>query len=245
MGGRRVLIACAAALTAAGCVGEQCGPPAELPAARAVLLRPDSSAFRETPPDSFHVTLETSRGDIVVQVIREWSPLGAWRFYNLARNGFFDGARFYRVLPGFAAQFGVSGYPAVEAAWRNQAIPRDPIRVSNTRGMLTFAQGDPNSRTTQLFINMRDNPSLDEKNFSPIGRVVSGWDAAVALNGEYGELQPRGDGPAWRCVYRSGNAYLQTRYPRLDSIIRTRIDVTAERPDTAPAATSTDPQARR
>ena len=240
-----IMVLSVAAATSAGCLAERCGPPSDLPPERAVLLHPDSSAFRATPPDSFHVTLVTSRGNIVVQVVREWSPLGAWRFYNLARNGYFDGTRFYRVLPGFAAQFGASGYPAVEAAWRDRAIPKDPIRVSNTLGMLTFAQGKPNTRSTQLFFNLRDNPELDEKNFSPIGRVVAGWDVVTALNGEYGELQPRGDGPAWRCVYQSGNQYLQSRYPRLDSILRTTVDTTAVRRDTARDATSTDPQGRR
>jgi cyclophilin family peptidyl-prolyl cis-trans isomerase len=237
-----------AALVPAGCINERCGPPTELPAARAHLLHPDSSIFRQTPPDTFLVSMQTSRGEIVIQVVRDWSPLGAWRFYNLVRNGFFDGARFYRVVPGFAAQFGVSGIPAVEAAWRDRSIPADPIRVGNTRGMVTFAQTEPDSRTTQLFINLRDNPQLDEKNFAPIGRVIAGWDAVASLNGGYGELKPRGDGPLWRCVYNSGNQYLSAKYPELDSIISTAVtgtadakDSTAVRPDTARAATSTDP----
>ncbi|HEX6693953.1 MAG TPA: peptidylprolyl isomerase [Longimicrobiales bacterium] len=237
-----------AAFATAGCIGERCGPPTELPAERAHLLRPDSSIFRQTPPDTFLVAMQTSRGEIVIQVVREWSPLGAWRFYNLVRTGFFDGARFYRVLPGFAAQFGASGIPDVEAAWRDKSIPADPIRVSNTRGMVTFAQGEPDSRSTQLFINLRDNPQLDEKNFAPIGRVISGWDAVSSLNGRYGELKPRGDGPLWRCVYTSGNQYLSAKYPDLDSIIRTDVtgvadvaDTTAVRPDTARSATSTGP----
>ncbi len=243
----RILAGAGALLATGGCFGERCGPPEELPPERALLLSPDSAAFKTTPPDTFYVTLTTSRGDIVIQVAREWSPLGAWRFYNLARNGFFDGARFYRVLPGFAAQFGVNGHPAVEHAWRNQAIPADPIRVSNMRGMVTFAQGEPDSRSTQLFINLGDNQQLDEKNFSPVGRVIAGWEAAYALNGEYGELKPRGNGPVWRCVYGSGNRYLRERYPRLDSIIGTAVtaippspgDSTAVRRDTARGATAT------
>ena len=234
-------LAAAVLFASAGCTGERCGPPTALPPGRALLVHPDSAAFRATPPDTFLVALETSRGEIVIQVVREWSPLGAWRFYNLARNGFFDGARFYRVLPGFAAQFGVNGIPAVEAAWRDHAIPADPIKVSNTRGMVTFAQAERDSRSTQLFINLGDNPQLDERNFAPIGRVISGWDAAASLNGRYGELKPRGDGPVWRCVYNAGNRYLAEEYPDLDSIIRARVtSSTAVRPDTARGATSTD-----
>lgn len=201
----------------AGC-DDGCGDHTRLPAQRTVLLHPDSSAFKAVPPDTFKVLFATSQGDVVVEVVREWAPMGAYRFYNLVRNGFFDGARFYRVVPGFAAQFGATGYPAVDQAWTDRKIPGDPVRVKNTKGMLSFAQVDKDSRTTQMFFNLRDNPELDRENFAPIGRVVSGWVAVSRLNDEYGELQPSGTGPAWRCIYKAGNRYLQKYYPRLDSI---------------------------
>jgi peptidyl-prolyl cis-trans isomerase A (cyclophilin A) len=210
-----------------GCFEENCGAATELPQSRAVLLYPDSAAFKVIPPERFRVLLATSEGDVVLEVVRAWSPMGAYRFYNLVRNGFFDGSRFYRVIPGFAAQFGVSGYPAVEKAWRDAEIPGDPIRVSNTRGMVTFAQVSRESRNTQLFINLADNQQLDAENFAPIGRVISGWDAVLRLTGEYGDLQPAGDGPRWRCVYTAGNRYLRKYYPQLDSILRARVTVPA------------------
>jgi peptidyl-prolyl cis-trans isomerase A (cyclophilin A) len=210
------------ALLAAGC-DDGCGDRTKLPDTRAVLLHPDSSAFKSVPPDTFRVLMTTSKGDVVIEVVREWAPMGAYRFYNLVRNGYFDGNRFFRVVPGFAAQFGATGYPKVEQAWENARLPADPVKVSNTRGMVTFAQIDPDSRSTQLFFNLNDNPQLDRKNFAPIGRVVSGWLAVKRLNDEYGELQPDGGGPAWRCVYNAGNRYLQKYYPRLDSITRAQL----------------------
>lgn len=215
---------CALALTfaLAGC-DDGCGDRTKLPEARAILLHPDSSAFQGIPPDTFRVLMTTSQGDVVIEVVKEWAPLGAYRFYNLVKNGYFDGNRFYRIVPGFAAQFGATGYPKVAQAWDGRAIAADPVKVSNTRGMVSFAQSDPDSRSTQLFFNLNDNPQLDRKNFAPIGRVVSGWIAVKRLNDEYGELQPEGSGPAWRCVYKAGNRYLEKYYPRLDSIARARL----------------------
>jgi peptidyl-prolyl cis-trans isomerase A (cyclophilin A) len=223
---RRVRTVCAlimGALVLAGCNEDGCGERTKLPPSREVLLHPDSSAFKHVPPDTFHVKMTTSQGTVVIEVVRAWAPMGAYRFYNLVLNGFFDGARFYRVVPGFAAQFGASGFPAVEKAWSDQKIPADPIRVSNTKGMLTFAQHDPDSRATQLFFNLHDNPELDRENFAPIGRVVSGWHAISSLYEDYGELVPEGSGPAWGCIYKAGNKYLQKYYPRLDSITRAEL----------------------
>jgi peptidyl-prolyl cis-trans isomerase A (cyclophilin A) len=213
----------AVTLLQSGCGDDGCGERTPLPHEREVLLHPDSSAFKHIPPDTFHVRMTTSQGTVVIEVVRAWAPMGAFRFYNLVLNGFYDGARFFRVVPGFAAQFGAAGYPKVDEVWGDRKIPADPIRVSNTKGMVTFAQLDPDSRTTQLFFNLQDNPKLDRENFAPIGRVVSGWPSITALNDDYGELAPEGQGPVWRCVYRAGNRYMQRYYPRLDSITRAEL----------------------
>ncbi len=200
-----------------------CGTPPDLPASRAVLLRPDSAAFRDIPPDTFVVELSTSAGPVSIEVVRAWSPMGAYRFYNLVRNGYYDGTRFHRVVPGFVAQFGASTYPVVERKWGRLRIPGDPIRVSNTAGTVAFAQTDKDGRTTQLFINLADNRALDAQSFPPIGRVVSGIENVARLNAEYGEMSPDGDGPRWGCMYRAGSGYLQRDFPRLDSVVRARV----------------------
>lgn len=188
-----------------------------------MLLHPDSSAFSAVAPDTFYVKMETSKGDIVIQVVKEWAPNGATRFYNLVRNGFYDGDKFFRVVEGFAAQFGVTGYPKVDAIWGKRDLPADPIVVKNMRGMVSYAQPSPDKRTTQLFINLSDNPNLDRQKFAPIGRIVSGWGAARSLNDEYGDLPPEGQGPSWNCVYKAGNKYMSRYYPKLDSITRARL----------------------
>lgn len=204
----------------AGCARDPCRAPASPPlvAADSVLLDPGSDAFRKRPPDTFYVTLATTRGPVVLQVIRAWAPLGAYRFYNLVRNGFYDSSRFYRVLPGFVAQFGTSGRPEVDLVWADQKLPDDPRKASNAAGTVTFAMAKPGTRTTQVFINYQDNASLDSAGFAPFGRVVSGQDNLRRLYGGYGETAPAGKGPRWDCTIRRGNAYLEKRYPRLDYI---------------------------
>ncbi len=129
------------------------------------------SALRETAPATFKARFETSKGAFVVDVTREWAPNGADRFYNLVKNGFYDGVRFFRVLDGFMAQFGINGDPKISAAWRDARIQDDPVRQSNKRGFITYAMAGPNTRTSQLFINYGDNSSLDRQNFSPFGQV--------------------------------------------------------------------------
>jgi peptidyl-prolyl cis-trans isomerase A (cyclophilin A) len=216
------LLLTAATGLAAACSSDGCPPvdPPEPTAAQRVLLDPSNDALRATPPDTFHILLTTSVGDVDVEVIRAWAPLGAARLYNLARHGFFDGNRFFRVLPGFVAQFGVSPVPAIQAAWNEAPLGDEPARVSNLRGTLVFAMAGPDSRTTQLFINYLDNPQLDELGFAPVGRVVSGLSGLIRLYGGYGETRPQGNGPAYACMLRGGEAYLAKDFPRLDRIER-------------------------
>jgi peptidyl-prolyl cis-trans isomerase A (cyclophilin A) len=187
------------------------------------LLDPSSATLNEMAPDRFQVRFRTSRGDFVVDVRRQWAPLGADRFYNLVRAGFFDGTRFFRVLEGFVAQFGIHGDPAVSAAWRVAAIADDPATESNTRGRITYATGGPNTRTTQLFINYRDNSSLDSRGFSPFGDVVEGMEIVDQLYADYGESAPGGPGPAQGRIQAEGNAYLEAEFPQLDYVLEARI----------------------
>jgi peptidyl-prolyl cis-trans isomerase A (cyclophilin A) len=219
-----LLLTACAATGLAGCAGGSAGcggdpPPSELPPDH-VLLDPAAPAMRVVPPDSFDVLLETTKGDVVIRVIRDWAPLGAYRVYNLARNGFYDGSYFYRVLPGFAAQFGMSGRPAVDQVWHEQTMPDDPRRESNAAGTVAFAKAGPDSRTTQLFISYSHNEGLDRQDFVPIGRVVDGMGVLFTLYSGYGETQPQGTGPAFHCILSHGNQYLARRYPRLDRIER-------------------------
>ena len=169
-------------------------------------------------PDTFRVTFETTRGEFVVEARREWAPQGVDRFYNLVREGFFNDVRFFRVIEGFMAQFGISGDPQVAAAWQGARIPDDPVAASNTRGRVSFATAGPGTRTTQLFINYGDNSRLDETGFSPIGEVVQGMDVVDALHAGYGEGAPRGRGPDQGRIQREGNSYLASDFPDLDWI---------------------------
>ena len=181
------------------------------------LMRPGELA--ETAPDMFRARFQTSEGAFVVEVNRAWAPNGADRFYVLVKNGYFDGARFFRVVEGFVAQFGMHADPYVTAVWTNYAIPDDPVAQSNLRGALTFAAtGQPNSRTTQLFINLRDNTNLDEMGFAPVGQVVEGMDVVDALYSGYGEGAPQGSGPIQQNIRARGNAYLTESFPELDYV---------------------------
>jgi len=181
------------------------------------------SALRETAPATFKARFETSKGAFVVDVTREWAPNGADRFFNLVKNGFYDGVRFFRVLDGFMAQFGINGDPKISAAWRDARIQDDPVRQSNRRGFITYAMAGPNTRTSQLFINYGDNSSLDRQNFSPFGQVSSGMDVVDKLYNAYGEGSPRGKGPDQGRVQSEGNAYLAKDFPRLDFVKKATI----------------------
>ena len=174
------------------------------------------SALTEKAPDSYKVKLDTSKGPVVIEVHRDWSPLGADRFYNLVSNGFFDGVRFFRVIPNFMAQFGINGNPAVNAAWDKVDLKDDPGgKQSNTRGTVSYGNtGQPNSRGTQVFINYKDNSFLDAQRFTPFGMVVEGMDAADKLNAEYGSNPQNQQGQ----IVKEGNKFLIANYPKLDYV---------------------------
>lgn len=196
-----------------------CSPDASSEvAADPSLLRPDSTTLAAPAPDSFTVVLATSQGEVEIRVRSAWAPIGAGRLHYLASHGFFTGARFFRVLPGFIAQFGLSGMPAVDAAWDGRPITDDPVRTGNRRGTLTFATAGPNTRTTQLFINLANNAQLDAMGFAPVGEVVHGMEVIERLHSGYGEGVPYGTGPDQARITREGNRYLRASFPRLDSI---------------------------
>jgi peptidyl-prolyl cis-trans isomerase A (cyclophilin A) len=187
------------------------------PAATGAALDPHSPDLQRTAPADYRVRFETSAGTFVVEVSRLWAPRGADRFYNLVSHGFYDGTRFFRVLPGFVAQFGISGDPARSARWREATIPDDPVTQHNLRGTVTFATAGPNTRTTQLFINLADNTRLDASGFAPFGRVVDGMEVVDRLYAGYGETPDQGS------IQMQGNAYLAAAFPRLDSIAHATI----------------------
>jgi len=182
------------------------------------------AALNEPAPASYKAKFDTSKGVFVIEVTRAWAPQGADRFYNLVKNGFFDNTRFFRVIPNFMVQFGISGDPALNTKWRVARIPDDKPAQSNTRGMVTFATSGPNARTTQVFINFKNNSRLDPLGFAPFGKVVSGMNVVDALNGEYGEGAPDGRGPDQMRLQAEGNAYLAKDFPRMDFIKKATIE---------------------
>jgi peptidyl-prolyl cis-trans isomerase A (cyclophilin A) len=178
------------------------------------LLR--SALLKEKAPDTFQVKFATTRGDFVVTVKRDWAPIGADRFYNLVKHHFFDNASFFRVVPGFVVQFGISAYPPVAAAWEKANLKDEPVTQSNKRGYLTYAKTSmPNTRSTQIFINLKDNPSLDQQGFSPFGYVdAQGMKVVDMLYDQYGDS----GGPEQDLISKLGKAYLDKGWPKLDSI---------------------------
>lgn len=175
------------------------------------LMYPDT--FNETAPDAFRACFETSGGKFALVVHRDWAPLGADRFHNLVKNGYYDDVRFFRVVAGFVVQFGMHGDPFVNAAWNNHPISDDPVTQSNLRGFITFAKTNaPNSRTTQVFINFVDNVDLDDAGFAPFGQVDEGMDVVDQLFSGYGEL------PLQQSIATLGNAYLTEIFPDLDYV---------------------------
>ena len=206
---RLSLAALAAALAVAATAGA--APPPS-------LLHPASLTAKA--PNVYTVAFTTTKGPFVVTVHRAWAPHGADRFYNLVRAGFFDGVEFFRVVKGFVVQFGISPSPAVSAAWLNATIPDDPVRHSNAPGTITFADAGPNSRTTQVFINLGDNgANLDGQGFAPFGAVTKGTGVVAKLYGGYGE-RPTGD---QQQISEQGNAFLKKRFPKLDAILTARL----------------------
>lgn len=187
------------------------------------LSRPDKAAIATPAPDSFRVVFETSKGNFTVLAHRDWAPLGVDRFYHLVQMGFFDDTRFFRVLHGFMAQFGINGDPKVTAAWEPLVLKDDPVKQSNKRGTVSFATGGPDTRTTQLFINYADNANLDAMGFAPIGEVVDGMAVVDSLYGDYGEGAPDGSGPNQELISKSGTPYLTQNFPKLDFIRKARL----------------------
>jgi peptidyl-prolyl cis-trans isomerase A (cyclophilin A) len=177
----------------------------------------------ERVPEVFQVNLDTSKGPVVVEVRRDWAPRGADHFYSLVKTGFYDGNRFFRVVRNFVVQFGISGDPQLNRLWADSNLPDDPVKQSNVKGTLTYAHLGPNSRSTQLFINLKDNKTLDKQGFAPIGKVTSGMDTVERLYSSYGEMAPRGQGPDPSQIEVQGNAYLENHFARLDSINKATI----------------------
>jgi peptidyl-prolyl cis-trans isomerase A (cyclophilin A) len=183
------------------------------------------AALNEKAPATYKARFDTSAGDFVVEVHRDWAPNGADRFYNLVKNGFYDNCRFFRVLDNFMAQFGINGEPAVSAVWRNARIPADPVKESNRRGMISYAMvGPPDTRTTQVFINFRNNSGLDGRGFAPFGKVVSGMEVVDKLYSGYGDGPPDGSGPFQARIQTEGNAYLTKNFPKLDYVKKAAIE---------------------
>ena len=211
----------AAGQTPGGGTAAKAGPPARGAANpnRAKLRTP--SQLTEKAPETFKARFDTSAGPFVIEVHRDWSPLGADRFYNLVKNGFYDDTRFFRVLEGFMAQIGMNGDPAIQRAWGGANFNDDPVKESNKRGYVSFAKSSaPNSRSTQFFINFVDNTGLDSQGFSPFGQVVSGMEVVDKLYSGYGRTNVPDQGR----ITAEGNAYLQKEYPKLDYVRRATIE---------------------
>jgi peptidyl-prolyl cis-trans isomerase A (cyclophilin A) len=189
---------------------------------RVVLLAVLWGAVVLAAPQNYRVSLETTKGAIVIEVHRDWAPLGADRFHELVTSHYFDDNRFFRVVKGQWAQFGINGDPAVAKAWRSRTFPDDPRGPSNTRGMVAFAFAEKNARTTQVYIALKDlSDPQDAQGFVPFGRVVDGMDVADALNSEYGESSGSGiRAGKQQPLFDGGNAYLDREFPRLDRLIR-------------------------
>lgn len=192
------------------------GAAAPKPAAPAANRLLNPAALTAKAPETFKVKFDTTKGPVVLELHRDWAPKGVDRFYNMTRNGFFTGARFFRVIPMFMAQFGINGDPAVNDAWEKARLADDPPNgKSNVRGILTYGTtGQPNSRGTQLFINYKDNSYLDKQGFVPIGEVVEGMELVDMLYADYGAA-PQNE---QNTLVSQGNKYMQTKYPKLDYV---------------------------
>jgi peptidyl-prolyl cis-trans isomerase A (cyclophilin A) len=178
------------------------------------------AALKETSPATYKAKFDTTAGIFVIEVHRDWAPNGADRFYNLVKNGFYDNLRFFRVVPNFMVQFGIHGDPAIQKNWVNATIPADPLKQSNQRGYITYAMSSagPTSRTTQVFINFKNNAFLDGQGFAPFGQVVSGMDVVDKITSQYGERPDQGR------MQAEGNAYLTKEFPKLDYVKKATIE---------------------
>jgi cyclophilin family peptidyl-prolyl cis-trans isomerase len=193
-------------------------------ALRAALVNPKHGMWSQAAPDVFRVRFETSKGRFVVEAHRDWAPRGVDRFYNLARAGYFDDSRFFRVRAGFIVQFGIPGDPGIAAIWQSQTIPDDPVLQSNARSIVAYAMTGPNTRATQLYINLADNSRLDKEGFAPIGKVIEGMEIVDQLYAGYGE----GAGGGMRSgkqekIFKGGNKYLDRDFPNLDKLLQAKV----------------------
>lgn len=188
----------------------------------------DPATLTEDAPEKFKVRFETSKGEFVIEAVRDWSPRGAIRFYNLVKNGYYNENRFFRVLTGFMLQFGINADPALNQIWRGAIILDDARKQTNERGYVSYAAGGPNTRTTQMFINLKDNAMLDQAGLVPFGRVASGMNVLEKVYTGYGDGPPNGKGPEQAKIQLEGNAYLEKNFPKLD-YIKTATIVEAEK----------------
>jgi peptidyl-prolyl cis-trans isomerase A (cyclophilin A) len=217
----RAIILAGAALCATSCASWAAGG-----------CKRDNPKNVATTPDSFVVSFATSRGNVDVMARKNWSPIGAARLYDLVQSHYYDEARFYRTVNNFVAQFGLSGDAKTNADWRDRCISDEPVQHSNTRGTIAYARGDSNTRSVQLYINLRDNPKLDTLSgfgFPPVAEVVNGMDVVDSLYNGYGEAAPRSgpqygrEGPSQDSIRLQGNAYLARGWPKLDYIKTARV----------------------
>lgn len=176
------------------------------------------SSLNAQAPAVYWTKFDTTKGSFVIKVTRDWAPIGADRFYNLVKNGYYNNASFFRVIPSFIVQFGISADPNISAVWHDANIQDDPVKQSNAPGTVTFATAGPGTRTTQVFINLANNASLDGKGFSPFGAVVDGMNVAQSFYSGYGEGAPMGSGPDQQLIQSQGEAYLAAQFPKLDHI---------------------------
>jgi peptidyl-prolyl cis-trans isomerase A (cyclophilin A) len=172
----------------------------------------NAAALNEKAPEVYKAKFDTSQGAFVIEVRREWAPNGADRFYNLVKNGFYDEVRFFRVVPDFMVQFGINGNPQVQSVWRTQTIKDDPVKQGNKKGYVTFATSGPDSRSTQVFVNFKDNSFLDSQKFAAFGRVTEGMAVVEKITAQYGEKPNQG------AIQTEGNVYLNKEFPKLDFV---------------------------
>ena len=190
----------------------------------AALMDPRNDYWKQSAPPLFQVKVTTTQGDFTIQAHRDWAPRGVDRFYNLVRAGFYDDSRFYRVIRGDFAQFGIPGDPAIASVWRNQSFPDDRVTQSNTRGFVAYAMTGPDARTTQLYIVMGDRSRQDKDGFAPIGKVIAGMDVVDQLYSAYGESAGGGmRGGKQAPLFEGGNAYLDSTFPKLDKLLRAAV----------------------
>ena len=228
LGRRAALVVSLSVLAVQSGVAQAAPAPVTPAQRRALLLDPSKPFWKTKAPATVTADVETSRGVVTIELIRDWAPAGVDHFYNLARAGYYDDSRFYRVMWGFIAQFGIAGDPAIAKTWLQRHIPADPARELNVRGTIAYAQFKPADRATNVFFNLHDNPSLDTLKFTPIGRVVQGMEVLDSLYAFYGEV-PAAEAPIGdpKRLYGESNKYLDAKFPKLDRILKITVRETS------------------